>query len=274
MSTDSPEVQQAQPSQPSQPAAPVDPIPAPPPEHPAVEAAAAQGKSVLREEARIELAKARLEAATAPERAPVPLPPGARLEGRSFVKWVWSGVGRFFYRMWTRIAARVFPEDSRRADLATNLGIPLPDRLNLSWITPSLAVGGRIRPGDIARLRKIGVGAVVDTRAEHKDDEAALAAAGIQFLYLPTPDTYPLTLEDLRKGSDWINAQVNDKRRALVHCEHGVGRSVLMAAAALVGSGVDPQAAVDLVQEKRWQAAPNRRQLVRLQEFARTLDEK
>jgi len=257
------------------PAEPVDPIPAPPPEHPAVEAAAAQGKSILREEARIELANAAAEMASAPDRAPVPPPPGApRLEGRSFVKWVWSGVGRFFYRAWTRVAVRVFPEDSARAALATRIGIPLPDRLNLSWITPSLAVGGRIRKGDIVRLRKIGVGAVVDTRAEHKDDEAALAAQGIKLLYLPTPDTYPLTLEQLREGSTWINQQVDDKHRVLVHCEHGVGRSVLMAAAALVGSGVPPQAAVDLVQEKRWQAAPNRRQLVRLQEFAHTLDGK
>jgi hypothetical protein len=258
-----------------QPATPVDPIPAPPPEHPAAEVAAAQGKSVLRAEAEVELARAVAEAEVSPAQAPVPLPPGApRLEGRSFVKWVWSGIGRFFYRSWTRLAVRLFPEDSRRAELATHVGVPLPDRLNLSWITPSLAVGGRVRSGDIARLRKIGVMAVVDTRAEHKDDEAGLAAQGIKLLYLPTPDTYPLTLEQLREGSQWINQQVDDKHRVLVHCEHGVGRSVLMAAAALVGSGIPPQAAVDLVQEKRWQAAPNRRQLARLQEFAHTLGEK
>ena len=266
MSTDSTEVRHVE---------PVDPIPAPPPASPAVAAAAAQGKSILREEARIELAEAAAEATAAPANAPVPLPPGsAHLEGRSLLKWIWSGVGRLFYRSWTRVAVRVFPEDSRRAALATRSGIPLPDRLNLSWITPSLAVGGRIRPADIARLRRIGVTAVVDTRAEHKDDEAALTAHGVKLLYLPTPDTYPLTLEQLREGAQWINEQVDNKQRVLVHCEHGVGRSVLMAAAALVGSGIPPQAAVDLVQEKRWQAAPNRRQLVRLQEFAHTLDGK
>ena len=198
--------------------------------------------------------------------------PGFTLSGRSFlgrglVRWITAGVPRLGYRWWTRIAARLFPENSRQAELADAIGIPLPDRLNMSWITPYLAVGGRILPQDIHRLAAAGVTRVVDTRSEHKDDEAALNAAGIELLYLPTPDTYPLSLEELEAGSRWVNQQIVQGQRALIHCEHGVGRSVLLTAAVLVARGMSADQAMALIMRKRWQAAPNHRQMKRLQEF-------
>jgi len=109
----------------------------------------------------------------------------------------------------------------------------------------------------------------VDTRSEHQDDEAALAAHGIALLHLPTRDTHPLTLDELRRGAAWVNEQIADDRRVLIHCEHGVGRSVLLAAAALVASGMNAHEAISLIKRKRWQAAPNHRQMRRLQEFER-----
>jgi protein-tyrosine phosphatase len=174
---------------------------------------------------------------------------------------------RLGYRWWTRVAARLFPEDSRQAEWASSVGIPLPDRLNMSWITPYLAVGGRILPVDVHRLAAAGVTSVVDTRSEHKDDEAALAGAGIQLLYLPTPDTQPLSLDDLEKGAAWTNQQIAQGGRVLIHCEHGVGRSVLLTAAVLVARGMSADQAMALIMRKRWQAAPNHRQMKRLQEF-------
>ena len=194
---------------------------------------------------------------------------GAGLRRKGLARWAATGTLRVLYRGWTRIAARLFPEDSRQEAVATQIGVPLPDRLNMSWVTPQLAVGGRIRPEDVGRLARIGVTRVVDTRSEHKDDEAALAAEGIDLLYLPTPDTYPLSVTDLRRGADWVNRQLASGQRVLIHCEHGVGRSVLLTAAALVERGMSAHEAMDLIQRKRWQAAPNHRQIVRLQEFER-----
>jgi protein tyrosine phosphatase (PTP) superfamily phosphohydrolase (DUF442 family) len=190
---------------------------------------------------------------------------------RGAVRWAITGAFRVAYRQWTRLAVRLFPEDSPQARLADSVGFPLPDRLNMSWITPDLAVGGRIHPEDIARLAKIGVTRVVDTRSEHCDDPTALAACGIDLLHLPTPDTYPLTLEQLAEGTEWIVEQIAHGERVLVHCEHGVGRSVLLTAAALVAGGMRAQDAIKLVQAGRWQAAPNHTQMVRLQEFERML---
>src|SRR5439155_1183519 len=108
---------------------------------------------------------------------------------------------------------------------------------------------------------------VVDTRSEYSDDVQAMAKENIELLYLPTPDTYPLTIDQLLQGSAWVDERIEKGGRVLIHCEHGVGRSVLLTCAVLVYRGMHAQDALELVKEKRWQAAPNQRQVARLREF-------
>jgi protein tyrosine phosphatase (PTP) superfamily phosphohydrolase (DUF442 family) len=189
----------------------------------------------------------------------------------SATRWATTGVIRLLYRGWTRIAAHLFQEDSPGEQIATALHIPLPDRLSLSWVTDRLAVGGRILPEDIHKLARVGVTNVIDTRAEHCDDEQALAKEHIKLLYLPTPDTYPLSIEQLQQGAAWANASIEQGGRVLIHCEHGVGRSVLLTCATLVYGGMHASDALKLVMEKRWQASPNHRQIARLREFEAAL---
>src|SRR5947209_2709716 len=82
----------------------------------------------------------------------------------SGARWFFTGLLRYTYRRWTRIAARLFPEESRSERVARALHIPLPDQLNMDWVTEHLAVGGRIHPEDIKDIARIGVTHVVDTR--------------------------------------------------------------------------------------------------------------
>jgi protein tyrosine phosphatase (PTP) superfamily phosphohydrolase (DUF442 family) len=185
----------------------------------------------------------------------------------SSARWLTTGMVRVLYRAWTRVAARLFPENSWSERLAAALHIPLPDKLNMSWVTTHLAVGGRVRPADIGALAKVGITAVIDTRAEHRDDEQALARHHIELLYLPTPDSFPLNIEQLTEGASWASERMQQGGRVLVHCEHGVGRSVLLTCATLIYDGMCASDALALVQRKRWQAAPNHRQIVRLREF-------
>lgn len=181
--------------------------------------------------------------------------------------WASMGIVRLLYRRWTRIAARLFPEGSTGERIAQKLHIPLPDELNLSWVTEHLAVGGRIRPEDIRALGLLGVTHIIDTRSEYADDKVALSNEQIELLYLPTPDTCPLSLEQMMQGAIWASEKINGGGRVLIHCEHGVGRSVLLTCAVLVYSGMPASAALTLVKEKRWQASPNQRQIARLREF-------
>ena len=189
----------------------------------------------------------------------------------STLRWASSGVVRLLYRFWTRIAANLFPENSQGEQIAHALHLPLPDKLNMSWVTKHLAVGGRIRPEDIHALSLLGVTHVIDTRSEYSDDEEALAKEHIALLYLPTPDTYPLTVEQLKQGASWANEHIREGGRVLIHCEHGVGRSVTLTCATLMQDGMSAGDALKLVQQKRWQAAPNQRQVQRLQELEAAL---
>lgn len=198
-----------------------------------------------------------------PETLPME-PPRVSFSG---VHWFFTGIVRLSYRRWTRIAAFLFPEDSRAEHIAQALHIPLPDKLNMSWITTHLAVGGRVHPKDIKALAESGVTHVVDTRSEYSDDAEALAKEHIELLHLPTADTQPLTVEQMLEGSQWVTERMDQGGRVLIHCEHGVGRSALLACAVLVYNGMNAQEALHLVQQKRWQAAPNHRQVRRLREF-------
>lgn len=191
----------------------------------------------------------------------------------SGARWFFTGIVRVTYRRWTRVAAHLFPEDSRAEQIAQALHIPLPDKLNMSWITPNLAVGGRIRPEDIAAVARAGITHVIDTRSEHKDDEQALAKEHIKFFHLPARDTYPLSVEQMMEGARWANQAIQQGGHVLIHCEHGVGRSVQLTCATLIYDGMHAQDAVQLVQQKRWQAAPNHRQITYLRAFESACDE-
>ena len=164
-----------------------------------------------------------------------------------------------------------FRRISKAEHFAQMLHIPLPDKLNMSWITTHLAVGGRIHPEDIKALAAAGVTHVVDTRSEYCDDAEALAREHIELLYLPTDDTRPLTIEQMLEGAEWVEERIAQGGRVLIHCEHGVGRSALLTSAVLVYNGMHAKDALQLVQEKRWQAAPNHRQVRRLREFESTV---
>src|SRR5713226_814542 len=201
--------------------------------------------------------------------APQEQPPHIRF---SSVRWVFTGLVRISYRIWTRIAVRLFPENSKSEHLALALGIPLPDKLNMSWVTDQLAVGGRLRPTDIHSLKRVGLTHVVDTRSEYCDDAQAMAKEHIELLHLPTADTQPFTTEQMMQGAKWIHERMEQDSRVLIHCEHGVGRSVLLTCAVLVYGGMHAQDALQLVQQKRWQAAPNHKQVKRLRAFESELD--
>jgi protein-tyrosine phosphatase len=94
-----------------------------------------------------------------------------------------------------------------------------------------------------------------------------MARERIELLHLPTADTQPLTIEQMMEGARWAHEHMQRGERVLIHCEHGVGRSVLLTCAALVYDGMHAREALELVQEKRWQASPNHKQVTRLREF-------
>lgn len=142
---------------------------------------------------------------------------------------------------------------------------------DLHWLTPHVAVGGCFpmdRAEDLAREHQIR--AVVDLRAEDRDDESALHAAGIELLHLPTPDLEPAKHEHLETGVAFVRGHVERGNKVLVHCQHGIGRSALLALCVLVDLGREPLEALTHAKDIRWAVSPSRSQYERWAEWLRS----
>lgn len=130
--------------------------------------------------------------------------------------------------------------------------------LNFDWITLTLAVGGSFPAEAIENLaRDHRIAAVIDARAESRDDEALMARHGITFLHLPTDDTFALAEADLDAGVDFAVQHINAGQRVLIHCEHGIGRSALLALCVLVAQGEAPLGALERMKTARARISPS-----------------
>ena len=129
---------------------------------------------------------------------------------------------------------------------------------DLDWITDDLAVGGFCAPDGLARLaREQGLGAVIDVRAEAVDDAGDWDRCGVTFLSLPTPDHAAIAPMMLRAGLAFAERARGAGRRLLIHCQHGIGRSVMLALCVLGQGGMAPLDALTLIKSRRRQASPS-----------------
>ncbi len=126
------------------------------------------------------------------------------------------------------------------------------------WITDHLALGACFPCEQAAHLAQAhGVRAVVDLRSEDCDDEALLTEAGIRFLHLPTPDLQPVSVAMLDQGVAFAGHHLQRGERVLIHCQHGIGRSALLALCVLVDRGLEPMAALSLARDARERVSPS-----------------
>lgn len=132
---------------------------------------------------------------------------------------------------------------------------------NFNWVTDHIAVGGCFPIAQAAHLAEVhGITAIVDLREEDCDDHPALTQAGLDFLHLPTPDLHPVSIDALESGVEFVREHVGRGGRVLIHCQHGIGRSALLALCAMVDGGLEPMAALRQAKDRRWQVSPSERQ--------------
>jgi protein tyrosine phosphatase (PTP) superfamily phosphohydrolase (DUF442 family) len=120
---------------------------------------------------------------------------------------------------------------------------------SVSQITPQLHVGGQYRRRGWKRLAARGVTAVVNLRSESDDNDAGIAPPS--YLYLPTPDDAPPTLEQLEEGVAFIATEIARGGGVYIHCGAGVGRAPALAAAYLVSTGMTPEEAWAIIRARR-----------------------
>lgn len=132
----------------------------------------------------------------------------------------------------------------------------------LSEIAPGLHVGGQYRRRGWARLRERGITAVVNLRIEFDDNDAGIAPE--RYLYLPTVDDEPPTLEHLREGVSFIAEEIERGGGVYIHCGAGVGRAPTMAVAYLASTGLAPSEAWEKVRAVRPFIRPKAGQIERV----------
>lgn len=132
---------------------------------------------------------------------------------------------------------------------------------NFHWLTGQLAVGGCFpieRADELAREH--GIGAVIDLREEDCDDEERLRSAGIDFLHLPTPDLHPASVDQLDRGVLFAREHIGRGDKVLIHCQHGIGRSALLALCIMVDQGWQPLDALTHAKDMRELISPSHAQ--------------
>lgn len=133
---------------------------------------------------------------------------------------------------------------------------------HFDWISPQLAVGGHVPVdfyGELAGTH--GIRAVVDLRAEDRDDETLLTHHGVRLLHLPTPDMCSVDDAHLDHGLRFAEAAMEAGEHVLIHCQWGIGRSATLALCLLVARGMPPLQALADMKSRRAVVSPSPAQL-------------
>jgi atypical dual specificity phosphatase len=122
-----------------------------------------------------------------------------------------------------------------------------------SWILPD-ELAGMARPdglpGDLAELRDLGVGAVVNlTRQPWSKD--VFDGQEVVHMHLPVRGFDRPSLEQIDRFVAFCDQQIEQGHGVVAHCLAGRGRTGTMLACYLVHRGVEPEEAIQRVREER-----------------------
>jgi protein-tyrosine phosphatase len=120
-------------------------------------------------------------------------------------------------------------------------------------------------------MQERGITAVLNLRREHDDRKREICTD--RYLYLPTTDNTPPSIEDLQRGVDFIGKELADGGAVYVHCGVGVGRAPTMVAAYLISQGMTPLQAWKHIRRIRPFIWPMRGQYLQIERYAEILRE-
>jgi protein tyrosine phosphatase (PTP) superfamily phosphohydrolase (DUF442 family) len=130
-------------------------------------------------------------------------------------------------------------------------------QMDYSEVTKQLYVGTTPNPRDYEMLRRLGIQLVINMRFVFGNEPPAGDPA-IEYLRFRTIDhpLFPIPIEILLQGARAGRAVLRDGGKVYVHCSRGRHRSIAMAAAILIASGLSPSEAMSLLKLRRAAADP------------------
>ena len=156
------------------------------------------------------------------------------LEGKPFFRDLWKQFTSLKYGL---VMQGPYVVISGLWDFAVRAltGAPM---IRFSQVTPQVIVAGQYQVRGWNVLQRRGITASINLRSEFDDEAAGIAPS--RHLRLAVEDNTPPSLDQLRRGVEFIHDEVARGGKVYIHCASGIGRAPTMAAAYLVSTGLSP----------------------------------
>lgn len=109
----------------------------------------------------------------------------------------------------------------------------------VTWITSQLAAGSApMSYDDLDVIRAQGIDAIVNLCGEFCDLHQIEEQSGFEVYYLPIPDECAPDMELMEEALLWLDEALYLKKKVLIHCRHGLGRTGTFVSAYLLRRGL------------------------------------
>jgi len=109
----------------------------------------------------------------------------------------------------------------------------------VTWLTSQLAVGSApMSYDDLDTVKEQGIDAIVNLCGEFCDLHKIEEQSGFEVHYLPIPDECAPDMELMEEALQWLDEALYLKKKILIHCRHGLGRTGTFVSAYLLRRGL------------------------------------
>jgi protein-tyrosine phosphatase len=109
----------------------------------------------------------------------------------------------------------------------SSLAKPADSAYHITWITDHLAVGyAPTSYVELDAIREHGIDAIVNLCAEFSDLHEIQMKSGFEVYYFPITDEHAPDMDEMEKALAWLDEAIYLGKKTLVHCSHGIGRTV------------------------------------------------
>ena len=109
----------------------------------------------------------------------------------------------------------------------------------VNWLTSQLAAGSApMSYDDLDAIKKQGIDAIVNLCGEFCDLYQIEQESGFEVYYLPIPDECAPDMELMEQALQWLDEALYLKKKVLIHCRHGLGRTGTFISAYLLRRGL------------------------------------